>query len=348
RQLSAVVVEEPNITVLEGARVAALWTTREAGRCVGVVCEDGRVIGARATVLATGGAAALWSRTTNPPGSLGIGLLLAHAAGAALADLEFVQFHPTAIIGVPGREGFLVTEAIRGEGALLLDAGGRRFVEELAPRDEVARAIVSTLRSQGTAHVHLDMRHIDPALFPNVVSALRDHGLDPVTELLPVAPACHYVMGGIVADLDAGTTVPGLYAVGESACTGLHGANRLASNSLSECFVMGRRAGLAGLDEPVLPGRLPPTPAPRPIVAPSRRTRTALWELAGVERDGEGLARLEADPHPLARMVAACAGHREESRGAHLRADFPALDPALDGMHTVIRGDDPPRFERWR
>lgn len=114
RQLSAVVVEEPGIKVLEGARVAALWTTREEGRCVGVVCEDGRVIGARATVLATGGAAALWSRTTNPPGSLGIGLLLAHAAGAALADLEFVQFHPTAIIGVPGREGFLVTEAIRG------------------------------------------------------------------------------------------------------------------------------------------------------------------------------------------------------------------------------------------
>ncbi len=348
RQLSAVVVEEPGIKVLEGARVAALWTTREEGRCVGVVCEDGRVIGARATVLATGGAAALWSRTTNPPGSLGIGLLLAHAAGAALADLEFVQFHPTAIIGVPGREGFLVTEAIRGEGALLLDAGGERFVQELAPRDEVARAIVAKLRSQETTHVDLDMRHIDPALFPNVVSALRDHGLDPVTQLLPVAPACHYVMGGIVADLDGDTTVPGLYAVGEAACTGLHGANRLASNSLSECFVMGRRAGVAGLDEPVRPGQLPPAPVPRTVMAPSRETRTALWELAGVEREGEGLERLRADPHPLARMVAACARHREESRGAHLRTDFPALAPALDGMHTVVRGDDPPRLERWR
>ena len=348
RQLSAVVVAEPGILVLEGARAAALWTTPDEGRCVGVALEDGRTISARATVLATGGAAALWSRTTNPPGSLGIGLLLAHAAGAALADLEFVQFHPTAIIGVPGREGFLVTEAIRGEGATLLDAQGERFVEELAPRDEVARAIFRKVREQGTAHVDLDMRHIDPAKFPNVVSALREHGLDPVTQLLPVAPACHYVMGGIVADLDGGTTVPGLYAIGESACTGLHGANRLASNSLSECFVMGRRAGLAGLDEPALTPT--PVPAPRPpaIIVPSRSTREAMWAQAGVERDGAGLARLRTDPHPLARMVAESALAREESRGAHLRTDFPALDPALDGMHAVMRGDEPPVLERWR
>ncbi len=348
RQLSAVVVEEPGVTVLEGARAAALWTAPEEGRCVGVVCEDGRAISARATVLATGGAAALWSRTTNPPGSLGIGLMLAHAVGAALADLEFVQFHPTAIIGVAGREGFLVTEAIRGEGARLLDAHGERFVEELAPRDEVARAIFRTVREQGTTHVDLDMRHIDPALFPNVVSALRDHGLDPVTQLLPVAPACHYVMGGIVTDLDGSTTVPGLYAIGESACTGLHGANRLASNSLSECFVMGRRTGLAVLDEPALPADAPPAPATSAIAAPSRETRQAMWELAGVERDRDGLERLRSDPHPLARMVAACALHREESRGAHLRTDFPELDPALDGMHAVVRGDEPPQLERWR
>ena len=348
RQLSAVVVEEPGILVLEGTRAAALWTTPDEGRCVGVLCEDGRAISARATILATGGAAALWSRTTNPPGSLGIGLMLAHAAGAALADLEFVQFHPTAIIGVPGREGFLVTEAIRGEGALLLDAAGERFVEELAPRDEVARAIFDTIRSHSTTHVDLDMRHIDPALFPNVVTALREHGLDPVTQLLPVAPACHYVMGGIVADLDGATTVPGLYAIGESACTGLHGANRLASNSLSECFVMGRRAGLAGLDEPALGDLAPPLPASSSIVAPSRETRQAMWDLAGVERDRERLERLLGDPHPLARMVAASALAREESRGAHLRTDFPALDPALDGMHAVVRGADAPLLERWR
>ncbi len=348
RQLSAVVVEEAGVTVLEGARAAALWTTPGEGRCVGVVCEDGRAIRARATILATGGAAALWSRTTNPPGSLGIGLMLAHAAGAALADLEFVQFHPTAIIGVPGREGFLVTEAIRGEGATLLDARGERFVDELAPRDEVARAIFTKIREQGGDHVDLDMRHIDPALFPNVVSALRDHGIDPVTQLLPVAPACHYVMGGIVADLDGGTTVPGLYAVGESACTGLHGANRLASNSLSECFVMGRRAALAGLDEPGVPGDPGPAPQGSAIVPPSQATRQALWEHAGVERDREGLATLRTDPHPLARMVATGALAREESRGAHLRVDFPDLDPALDGMHAVVRGDEPPVLERWR
>ncbi len=348
RQLSAVVVEEPGITVLEGARASALWTAPEEGRCVGVVCEDGRRISARSTVLATGGAAALWRRTTNPPGSLGIGLMLAHAAGAALADLEFVQFHPTAIIGVPGREGFLVTEAIRGEGATLLDSSGERFVEELAPRDEVARAIFRKIREQGGDHVDLDMRHIDPALFPNVVSALRDHGLDPVTQLLPVAPACHYVMGGVVADLDGGTTVPGLYCVGESACTGLHGANRLASNSLSECFVMGRRAGLAGLEEPALPADLPPAPTASAIVPPSQETRQAMWDLAGVERDAERLRLLLQDAHPLARMVATCALAREESRGAHLRTDFPELDPALDGMHAVVRGDEAPVLERWR
>ncbi len=347
RQLASVVVQEPGITVLEGARASALWTAEGSGRCIGVVCEDGRAISARATVLATGGAAALWSRTTNPPGSLGIGLMLAHAAGAALADLEFVQFHPTAIIGVPGREGFLVTEAIRGEGATLLDAHGERFVEELAPRDEVARAIFRKVREQGTDHVDLDMRHIDPRLFPNVVDALRDHGIDPVTELLPVAPACHYVMGGIAADLDGGTTVPGLYAIGESACTGLHGANRLASNSLSECFVMGRRAALAGLDEPE-PSPLSPRPTAGVIDVPSAETRTALWELAGVERDRAGLERLTGDPHPLARLIALCALAREESRGAHLRVDFPELDPGLDGMHATVRGDAGPQLERWR
>src|SRR4051795_5792030 len=139
RHPSALVVETPGIEILEGTRASALWTAD--GRCVGVVCEDGRTIEARGVVVATGGAAALWARTTNPPGSLGIGLLLAREAGAALADLEFMQFHPTAVTGVPGREGFLVTEAIRGEGARLLDADGERFVDELAPRDEVARAI---------------------------------------------------------------------------------------------------------------------------------------------------------------------------------------------------------------
>src|SRR5438477_535173 len=171
RQLSAVAAADAHITVLEGQRAGALWHDEHG--CRGVVCEDGAVIAAGAVVIATGGAAALWARTTNPPGSQGVGLLLAHAAGARLADLELLQFHPTAVIGVPGREGFLVTEAIRGEGATLHDAGGERFVDELAPRDAVARAIVERLAATGERSVGLDMRTIDPAKFPNVVAALR-------------------------------------------------------------------------------------------------------------------------------------------------------------------------------
>jgi L-aspartate oxidase len=346
RQLSAVVAEDPRIRVLEGARACAAWTSE--GRCVGVVLEDGRAIAARATVLATGGAAALWRRTTNPPGSLGIGASLALQAGAALADLEFVQFHPTAVTSIPGREGFLVTEAIRGEGATLHDPDGERFVEELAPRDEVAKAIADVMRDRDVPYVHLDMRHIDPLLFPNVVNALREAGLDPVTELVPVAPASHYVMGGVVADLDGATTVPGLYAVGETACTGLHGANRLASNSLTECFVLGGRAALAGLAEPALdPNAIAPAPEPVPIAPPSDATREALWQLAGIERDAEGLRRLQDDEHPLARTVATCALLREESRGAHRRSDFPETDPRLDHLHAVVRPGADPVLEHW-
>jgi L-aspartate oxidase len=344
RQLSAVAVETDGIEVIEGARAARLWT-RE-GRCVGVVCEDGRAIRSRAVILATGGSAALWRRTTNPPGSLGIGLMLAREAGAALADLELMQFHPTAVTGVEGREGFLVTEAIRGEGATLLDPGGERFVDELAPRDEVARAIWAVMTQTGAKSVDLDMRGVDPIAFPNVVSALREAGLDPTRELVPVAPAAHYGMGGIVADLDGATTVPGLYAVGESACTGLHGANRLASNSLSECFVFGARASFAALSEPSgNPGEPPDAPA---IELPSRETRNALWRHAGLVRDADGLTALAGDPHPLARLIARHALLRTETRGAHMRADFPETDPALDLHHSVTRGgSDEPRFERW-
>ncbi len=344
RELSAVVAEDPRVDVLEGKRGAALWIVD--GRCVGLVLEDGRAIAARAVVLCTGGSAALWRRTTNPPGSLGFGLLLAHRAGAHLADLEFMQFHPTAVTGIPGREGFLITEAIRGEGATLHGADGERFVEELQPRDEVARAIASELARTGAASVGLDMRAIDPTRFPNVVSALQEFGLDPTRELVPVAPAAHYGMGGIVTDLRGRSTISGLYAVGESACTGLHGANRLASNSLSECFVFGRRAALAALDDPSAPEGATP-PAAEPLPAPSAQTREAMWRDAGLVRVREGLERLLDDPYPLARLVGQFALLREESRGAHWRADRPERDPALDHHHAVVAPGDEPVYEIW-
>jgi L-aspartate oxidase len=347
RQLSALAVGERRILVLEGARAASAWM--RDGRCEGVVLDDGGAVRARATILASGGAAALWSRTTNPPGSLGIGMSLAHAAGADLADLEFLQFHPTAVVGVPGREGFLVTEAIRGEGATLHAPDGERFVQELAPRDEVARAISTVLAQTGATSVGLDMRDVDPSRFPNVVAALREAGVDPTRELIPVSPAAHYMMGGIVTDLHGRSSVPGLYAVGETACTGLHGANRLASNSLSECFVFGARAAAAGLDEPDPPADAGTAPPAAPLARPTRATQEALWRDAGIQRSRESLERLLDDPHPLARLIAACALRREESRGAHQRSDFPHTDPALDHHHTVVGvADERPRLAHWR
>jgi L-aspartate oxidase len=253
---------------------------------------------------------------------------------------------------VRGREGFLVTEAIRGEGATLHDQAGERFVDELAPRDEVSRAIESRLRETGERSVGLDMRGIDPARFPNVVSSLRDAGLDPTRELIPVAPAAHYMMGGIATDVNARSTLAGLYAIGECSCTGLHGANRLASNSLSECFVFARRAvaDILSLQAPSSTAderelealrRLPPPPVA------DASTRAALWRDAGIVRSREGLSRLLDDPHPLARLIAGSALARQESRGAHSRVDFPERDPSLDHRHGVLAGEQEVAWQTW-
>jgi L-aspartate oxidase len=294
-------------------------------------------VAGRATLLATGGMAALWARTTNPIGATGDGALLAQRAGAAVADLELAQFHPTVLAD----NGLLLTEALRGEGATLLDAAGARFVDELAPRDVVARAIDSRCTAL------LDLRAVDRSRFAGLMERIAAEGYDPATEPIPVAPAAHYTMGGVVTDLEGHTDVPGLYAAGECACTGVHGANRLASNSLLECLVFGRRAALAALREPGLPRLAAPPPPPPPLPAVTPALRRALWENAGLVRDAEGLAAVAALPHPVARLIGAAALAREESRGGHFRVDFPDERDGFE-RHIVHRPGREPELEVWR
>lgn len=348
RELSALAAVHERIAVLEPAAATSLL--RHEDRCVGLIATrrggERHAVLARAVILATGGMAALWERTTNPRGAVGAGLSLAVAAGGDLADLEFMQFHPTALRLDGPRDGFLVTEAVRGEGATLLNAEGERFVDELAPRDQVALAIQAELARSGERAVGLDMRDVDLHRFPNIAAALEEIGLDPAREPVPVAPAAHYTMGGVAADLDGRSSLAGLYAVGEAACTGLHGANRLASNSLAECFVFGRRAALGATSDPPPPARRPPANDVA-IGPPAEGTRAALWRHAGLRRDPAGLRVLMDDPYPLAGLVAASCLARAESRGAHQRADAPTTDPALDCLHTLVDAGGQPRFERW-
>jgi L-aspartate oxidase len=333
RVLAERVLAHPRIRVAERCRMLGLW--RSGGRCVGAVTDAGPVR-AHATLLATGGASALWHRTTNPPGAVGEGMDAAYRAGAALADLEFVQFHPTTLVD----SSLLLSEALRGEGAVLLDEDGRRFTDELAPRDVVAREIAA----RGTAL--LDLRAIDRGRFPSLMGTLADRGYDPSETPIPVAPAAHYSVGGILTDLDGRSELPGLYAAGECAATGVHGANRLASNSLLECLVFGRRAALAALGEPGLPPRLaaPPEPPPPVPVTPSLRRR--MWDDCGLVRDAAGLDRMRRVPHLLARLVAESAFVRRESRGSHFRADFPAESDEY-ARHVVLRPGSEPTLETW-
>lgn len=342
-KLAEMAAAEPRITVREKASATALWSDGE--RCHGVLTNTER-IGAAATVMATGGAAALWRRTTNPWGAIGAGPVLAGAAGADLADFEFCQFHPTALALPQTRfDGLLITEAVRGEGAKLLDASGRRFTDELAPRDAVTAAILDRMAADGTDSVQLDLRQLDPGRFPNVFGALAEAGLEPLARPVAVAPAAHYTMGGIAVDLDGRSSLPGLFAVGECSCTGLHGANRLASNSLTECFVFGGRAAAAAPGERASGSRQPPSDWR--FDPPSEATRDAVWRLAGPLRGAEQLRELAGDPYPLAAVIATSALRRCESRGGHRRADFPHLDPELEGLHLVIDRDGELRSERW-
>jgi L-aspartate oxidase len=327
------VLAHPRIEVVEGEPMVSVW--RDDSRCVGVV-TDRRAVAARATLLSTGGAAALWERTTNPAGAVGEGMAAAYRAGAALADLEFVQFHPTTLVD----SSLLLSEALRGEGAVLLDAQGNRFTDELAPRDVVAREIAAR------GSVLLDLRAIDRAQFPTLMGSLVEEGYDPSETPIPVAPAAHYMVGGVVTDLDGRTDVPGLYAAGECAATGVHGANRLASNSLLECLVFGRRAALASLDEPELPTLLPDVPEAPPTEPVTPELRAELWRDCGLIRDASGLEHLLSAPHLLTRLIAETALTREESRGSHFRADFPAESEWLE-RHVVLRPGSEPTLETW-
>ena len=389
----------------------AEWTT-----ITGLVVADGRVVGAdllycdrrperdlhrdrervgaRAVLVAAGGAGQVYSDTTNPAVATGDGIALAAEAGADLADMEFYQFHPTAL-SLVGAPRFLLSEALRGEGAILLNDRGERFMEryhpllELAPRDVVARAI--TREGMGSAPgesrvVNLDMRHVKDIdlhkRFPGISAFLAKHGLALDRDLIPVRPAAHYLMGGIKTDLFGRTTLPGLYAAGEAACTGVHGANRLASNSLLEGLVFGARAAQAMLDDGLTKGQFsgvsPACPEPMTPEERSRleeivaRLQAAMWVYAGLLREESTLKRGFAEQEACAAALAELAGDgrssrrltealamsrvaqsilssalaRAESRGAHFRNDYPKRDDERFCRHSVYSGVNV-AFEKW-
>ncbi|WP_411137039.1 L-aspartate oxidase [Streptomyces sp. C10] len=387
------------LRTIENALVLDLLTDAE-GRTAGVtlhVMGEGQhdgvgAVHAPAVVLATGGMGQVFSATTNPEVSTGDGVALALRAGAEISDLEFVQFHPTVLYLGPEAEGQqpLISEAVRGEGAHLVDADGTRFMvgrhelAELAPRDIVAKAIMRQAHEQGVEHMYLDGRHFGAQMwetrFPTILAACRSHGIDPVTEPIPVAPAAHYASGGVRTDLRGRTTVPGLYACGEVACTGVHGANRLASNSLLEGLVFAERiaadiagphalqaADIAGPhaseaaagDAPGAPAHdaaehtAPPAPSvPRttlPLLAPE--TRTAVQRImtagAGVLRSAESLARAAAELDRLHREATAAPGPagRHEPSGA--TATGSTAGATATGSTAADRKAPEPGVEAW-
>ncbi|MEU2969897.1 L-aspartate oxidase [Streptomyces ardesiacus] len=389
-------VRARGLRTVENALVLDLLTDDE-GRTAGVtlhVMGEGQhdgvgAVHAPAVVLATGGMGQVFSATTNPSVSTGDGVALALRAGAEVSDLEFVQFHPTVLFLGPDAEGQqpLVSEAVRGEGAHLVDADGVRFMlgqhelAELAPRDIVAKAITRRMQEQGAEHMYLDARHFGADMwehrFPTILAACRAHGIDPVTEPVPVAPAAHYASGGVRTDAHGRTTVPGLYACGEVACTGVHGANRLASNSLLEGLVYAERIAAdiaAGHTAGTLHARVPaPLPRPaspaHPLLPPEARLtiQRIMTEGAGVLRSAGSLTRaaerldaLHAEAREalhengktsepgvdtweatnllcVARVLVAAAVRREETRGCHWREDHADRDDKSWRRHVVVR-----------
>jgi L-aspartate oxidase len=311
---------------------------------------------ARAVLLATGGLGSVFLNTTNPAVATGDGVAMAYRAGAEIGDIEFVQFHPTAL-HVEGAPRFLLSEAMRGEGAYLRNADGERFMEryhplkELAPRDVVARAIVAEMTRTGAGHVYLDLTHREAGFvrgrFPRIYETCLRYGVDFEKQPAPVAPAAHYAMGGVRTDLEGRTSLPRLFAAGEVASTGVHGANRLASNSLLEGVVFGARAGRA-MRESAAPLRTVPMPEPEGGIAGSaERIQRVAWEKCGIVRDGKGLseacewlARGAASDNmrQVVLLIARCALAREESRGAHYRTDYPEKRTEF-AKHSVVQKD---------
>ena len=378
RTLIRATERQSNISFLEDAFAIDLLT--KGGACVGALLHDGRQIRAvlaGAVILATGGCGRVFRETTNPAVATGDGVAMAYRAGAVLADLEFMQFHPTTLY-LAGASRALVTEAVRGATGTLRDRTGRAFMKDyhamgdLAPRDIVSRSMLTQMLKTGDTQVYLDITHIAKAdvrrLFPGLVRVCEEFGIDFTRQPIPVRPAAHYAVGGVRADLRGRTSVKRLYAAGECAAAFFHGANRLASNSLLECLVFGRRAGLDAAARAQDPGRL--TFAASTRHAPGEgmdvddirnSLRAVMWRQVGVERDAAGLRdaldritfwgtyvmrRSFASPRgwelqnmiTVGQLMAWAALKREESRGTHFRTDFPKMDDRRWKIHVEVRG----------